>query len=89
MCGVVASFLSYLTPKSSMMLPGWMVFPSTSTVTSDTLPACVERSSRVLAAFMLRPILLVYSTKRSAFPASFLTTSSTFFPVCQTLESSA
>jgi hypothetical protein len=34
---------------------------------------------------MLNPILPVYSTKRAAFSASFLATSSPVLPVCQML----
>jgi hypothetical protein len=41
-----------------MTLLGWMVFPSTYTVVSDTLLACEERSSWVLAAFMSGPYSL-------------------------------
>jgi hypothetical protein len=42
-----------------MVLQGKMVFPSTSMVTSVTLPALAERRSWVFEAFMERPMLLV------------------------------
>jgi hypothetical protein len=41
-------------------------------VVSATLPARDEKRSWVFPAFMLSPILPVYSTKRAAFSASFL-----------------
>jgi hypothetical protein len=57
-------------------------------VTSATLPASAKRRSWVFEAFMERPMLFVYSTKRAAFSISFLTTSPMLLPNCHTFESS-
>jgi hypothetical protein len=81
MCGVVESFLSYLTPRSSMVSTWWMTLPSTSSGVSFTLLARDEKRSCVFEAFMLRPIFRVYSTKRATLSVSFLATSSFELPV--------
>jgi hypothetical protein len=72
MWGPVDSLLSYFTPRSSMMLPGWMMFLSTSTVVLATFQTRYKNRSCVFAVFMLRPIFRMFSTKSAAFSASFL-----------------
>jgi hypothetical protein len=88
-CGAVDNFLLYLTPRSLMLLLGEIEFPSTIMVMSATLPALEKRSICVFNAFIERPILHVLFTKRAVFSLTFLITSSTLFPDCHTLESSA
>jgi hypothetical protein len=58
-CEAVDNIQLYLMPRSLMLLPGVMVFPSTIMEILATLPALVERSSCILDAFIKSSLLCV------------------------------